>query len=189
MRRAAPIVALAIICLAASPLLAAQPRPAPPVYATANHGLTFRTLPGMTYCPLPTGWVGSDHGTILFLDRPRRCGGAGYPSGSRDFEPEVARIEVYYGYAFEEASRRPRCAGARLRFFGAWRRLCTERQGGMIRASLHATYGSGREADLALVTRQARLATDLRIFRRLAATVRSCSGEGPGTRCPRVPWF
>ena len=72
---------------------------APPVYVSPNYNLSFRSPPGAYYCPLPKGWVGSDHGTILFLQRPARCGGAGYPSSSRGFEPAgLSRIDVYYGY-------------------------------------------------------------------------------------------
>ena len=197
-RRAARIVAIAASTL-------------PPVYATANYGLTFRAPPGTTYCPLPPDWVGSDHGTTLFLERPRSCGGVGYPSNSRSFEPDVARIELYYGYVTGETPRPlPRCPGGRVRFVGSLRPICMNRDGATVRISLENRYVSDRNMErhgfpselvLTLVTRPGRLGRDLVVFRRLATTLRTCSSLWPkanghpaylvgvGPRCPHTGTF
>jgi hypothetical protein len=202
-----------LLCLAAAPIPgdAVPPRPSPHLYATANYGLTFRSPPGTTYCPLPRDWVGSDHGTVLFLERPRSCGGTGYPSSSRNFEPAVARIELYYGFvARDDPAPLPRCAGARIPFAGARRPICIRRQGNAVEAESHAYYAldppghhgnSPSEAIMRLVTRPDRLGRDLALFRRFATTVRTCTAHWPamngypsstvgvGRRCPNVGTF
>lgn len=208
-RPAALFILFLPIPLAAS---AAPPRPAPRVYATANYGLTFRSPPGATYCPLPRNWIGSDHGTVLFLENPGNCGGAGYPSSSRNFERNAARIELYYGFVtWDNPAPLPRCAGAIVPFAGSRRPICLRRNGAAAEAELHAYYPLGppgrggenapSEAILRLVTRPDRLARDLVAFRRLAASVRTCSARWPamsgrrpsvvgvGPRCPRVGTF
>src|SRR5271156_6676533 len=89
-----------------APILAAvavsAPTPAPSLYVTENYALTFRTPPHTTICALPDSWVGSDHGTVIFLAPPRSCGRPGFPSSSRGFRGNVPRIEVYYAYRVEE---------------------------------------------------------------------------------------
>jgi hypothetical protein len=189
-RRAAFVLALASFLLPLTSLFAMPPRPAPPVYATAIYGLTFRTPPGLTYCPLPRDWVGSDHRTVLFLESPGNCGGAGYPSSSRSFQRNAARIELFYEYVVWDNPKRPaRCAGARVRFIGQLRAICFHRDGAMVRASLETWYVSDRhmehdgipsQASLTLVTRPERLRRDLVVFRRLAASLRTCSSLWPG---------
>jgi hypothetical protein len=204
-RRAARLVALAAVCLPLAGLGAVPPRPAPPIYATANYNLTFRSPAGTTYCPLPSDWIGSDHGTILFLEPPRDCGGAGYPSISRGYAPsDVARIEAYYGYAVDEGPlvlRRCRKAGT-LTFLGRARTLCRRNEGGMISLEVVARYDAGATAEAIFTLRSnpARVARDLAAFRRLAASVRTCTGSlrdqqgaihrwGAGPPCPRSAWF
>ena len=206
-RQAARFVALTSALLPLASLSALPARPAPPVYATANYGLTFRTPPGLTYCPLPRDWVGSDHGTVLFLESPGNCGGAGYPSSSRSFGRDAARIELFYVYlAWDNPAPLPRCPGTRVRFINRLRPICMDRQGARVRAELRTRYDIGHgsepgEAVLGLVTRPERLRRDLAVFRRLAVTLRTCSSIWPGAsghrpsivgvgpRCPRVDWF
>jgi len=203
-RPAALSILFLLTPLAAS---AAPPRPAPRLYATANYGLTFRSPPGATYCPLPRDWVGSDHGTVLFLENPGDCGGSGYPSSSRNFERNAARIELYYGYDLSVGDplwpKQPPCrAAGRVRMLGAVRSLCRGSAAGLeVRA--RATYRADvpAEAILTLVTRPERLARDLATFRRMAASLRTCSSLWPavnghrpfvvgvGPRCPRVGTF
>jgi hypothetical protein len=204
-RRAARIVAFLFLFLPLSAPGAAPPRPAPAVYATANYALTFRTPRGTTYCPLPRGWVGSDHGTILFLESPRDCGGAGYPSIGRGFTPAyAARIEVYYGYsAADDPPSWPPCSKAgSLVLLGGGQQLCRTDEGGMVSLTATAPYSasSAAEAVLTLRSRPARLAGDLAVLRRFAAALRTCTAAWPGRHgrretfgsgppCARSGWF
>jgi len=204
-RRVARTFALAFLILPLTALGAAPPRPAPALYATSNYALTFHAPPGTTYCPLPKHWVGSDHGTILFLEPPRDCAGAGYPSIGRGFTPDtVARIELYYGYATEDdPPSRPPCRKAgRLALLGRDRQLCRTDEGGMISLTAAAPYSaaSAAEAVLTLRSRPDRLAGDLAVLRRFAAALRTCTATWPGRRgrretfgsgppCARSGWF
>jgi hypothetical protein len=203
-RSAARFVALLFLSLPLSGLDAVPPRPAPRIYATANYMLTFGTPPHTTYCPLPAHWVGSDHGTTLFLQRPRDCDGAGYPSSDRGFTPtDTARIEIYYAYSTaDDRPSPPPCREAgRLVLLGAERPLCRTDQDGMIVLTAAAPYpaSSDAEAVLTLRSRPARLAADLATFRGLAATLQTCTARlregrgfhsyGRGLPCPRARWF
>ncbi len=201
-RRLGSLGALGFALLPLASLGATPPQPAPPVYATANYGLTFRSPPGTTYCPLPRRWVGSDHGTILFLEPPRHCGGADYPSIGRGFAPaNAARLELYYGFydATDSPGPAPCREIGRLAFLGRDRPLCRADRDGMIAVSVRAAYGADgpAEAVLTLATRPDRLEADLGPFRRLAASLRTCTplwrragrGRESGPPCARSGWF
>jgi hypothetical protein len=175
------------------------PVPAPPVYVTENYFLTFRSPAGAAICPLPDDWVGSDHGTTLFLSPPEICEGAGYPSSDRGFSPDEPRIEVYYGFAFDDGppiTRHCRADGT-IKLFRRTRTLCRGAAPGDVRFTAQARYSAGGPAELVitLVTRQDRLARDLQTFRAFAATARPCSVSfsdehgkrgwaGTGAPCP-----
>jgi len=198
------VVALASVFAPLAGLGAIPPRPAPPIYATGNYNLTFHPPRGSTYCPLPRGWVGSDHGTTLFLERPRDCGDAGYSSTSRGFTPDdVARIELFYAYANGDDPQAPHCRRAGfMTLLGHRRPLCRTERGGMISLSVATPYTASTSADviLTLRTRPSRLRGDLAAFGRLAATFRTCTATwsddrghrrryGSGPACARSGWF
>lgn len=184
------------------------PRLAPSQFATGQYGLTFRVPRGATYCPLPNDWVGSDHGTTIFFERPRRCLGAGYPSSGRGFEPEkLARFELFYSYWMgEDEPPDPAChrVGQTI-FLGTKRPICEERSHGMITFTVSARYFTDIEAEayFSLVTRPERVPRDLVAFRSAARSFRTCSAlwhdsnhkkkdftTGRGPRCPRASrWF
>jgi hypothetical protein len=176
-----------------------QPRQAPPVYATHNYALTFHSPPSATYCPLPDGWVGSDHGTTLFLVPPNHCGGAGYPSTSRGFSPpDIPRIEVFYSFAIDDSPSAPKChPNGSIQFVGAVRVLCQGREGRLTTLAVSARYDAGEPAgaSLRLVTTPRRLAADRRVLERLALSFRPCRvldaspRFGTGAPCPDAPWF
>jgi len=167
--------------------------------------LSFVTAPARTtYCPLPPGWEGSDHGTVIFLEPPRYCAGVGYPSSSRDFGPNVPRFEVYYGNALEEyEAKPPKCfRAASLMLLGAARALCRAPDRDRLVLWSRATYPaiSTAELVLTLVTTPDRLTRDLSRFRKFAATVHSCrefdrrlrgkaSRWGVGAPCPKGDWY
>lgn len=182
-----------------------QPRATPPQYATENYGLTFHVPPSTTYCPLPKGWVGSDHGTVIFLERPKRCGGTGYPSSSRGYEPaDLATINIFYGYWLgeDETPAAPCQQIGTTMFLGARHPVCEERRGEQITRWVTARYQADgpAEATLTLTTRTARLQSDMATFQKTAATVRTCKTvwtapkgrftTGHGLPCPKGSrWF
>jgi hypothetical protein len=80
------VAALLIGSFAYGETLSAHPLPVPALYVTKNYGLMVRVPPRRTYCPLPADWVGSDHGTTVFLVPPADCAAtAGYPSTARSW--------------------------------------------------------------------------------------------------------
>jgi len=179
-----------------------KPVPAPLEYVTQNYDLRFRSPPHLTICPLPDDWTGSDHGATLFLVPPDKCGGAGYPSSDRGFTPDRPRVEVFY--AFRDAEDAPpfRChAVGWAKLLGRWRHTCRTEDGDDVRIGVRALYTAGEtaEVDVDLVTSPRRLSTDLRTFRRLAATIQTCTStwsdqngahkEGQGPTCPPTHWW
>ena len=192
--------AFATALLAHGACFAGTPKPAPAAYATPNYGLTFQVPPGLTYCPLPDNWVGSDHGTTLFLTPPKQCRSAGYAASERAFEPvRTPRIEIYYGWWSEDgpahACRRPRGA---VRVFDHLQPLCRVRRDGLVGVELHATYPLSGEAEamFTLLTTREALSHELAAFERLAESARTCTpigagkGFGRGPPCPKgVRWF
>ena len=194
----------AAIATQPSAVEAVAPRSAPSVYVTPNHFLTFRLPAGLYYCPLPDSWTGSDHGTVLFLRPPARCGGAGFPSSSREFSPDdTPRIEIYYGYAFDEDEGPPeKCVRvARIRIMGRSRLLCDLKMEGMKAASVSLKYqaDSSSEVILSLISRSDRFAADLVQLRAVAASIKPCKAlwtingktvsDGWGEPCPIGKWF
>jgi len=195
----------AFLAAAGSPPASAEPpRRAPARFATGQYGLTFRVPAGATYCPLPGGWSGSDHGTTIFLERPRDCGGAGYPSSGRDFAPaNVARIQLYYGHWMgeDEPPSAPCHRVAAVRMLHRVRPVCQSREPGRIAWEVSARYKADieNEAVLRLETRPGRLSLDAPLFRALAASLRTCGAVwrnglksfvvGIGPRCPAAAKF
>jgi hypothetical protein len=177
------LVPLAALLLSNAPAAPARrPLPAPPQFLTGLHALTFHSPAGSTYCPLPSDWVGSDHGTTLFLTPPARCGGAGFASGSRGWTGAgAARIDVYYGYWMGDDISGPKPCNriGSVRLLGKDRPLCRRKEKGVvIEASARFTGDSDSEVVLTLVTNPKRLAADLATLRTLAASARTCSGMG-----------
>jgi hypothetical protein len=185
--------------------LASPPRLAPARYASDKYGLTFRVPARATYCPLPSEWTGSDHGTSVFLEAPRRCDGAGYPSSSRGFEPEsVARIELYYAYWMgeDELPEGPCRRVGSILFLSVRHQVCEQRKSGFVVRRVKARYSADIEAKavLTLVTRPERLKGDMKTFTTAAASLRTCKSIwhgskgrftiGHGPLCPRsARWF
>ena len=93
MRRALFLILFGLVLVL--PALARDRRPPRPVksepaigdFTSVNYPMTFKAPASAFFCPLSPDWVGSDHGTTVFLARPKACYGAGYPSSSRGFEP------------------------------------------------------------------------------------------------------
>jgi len=83
---------------ASEPVVAA-PKPAPGLFATDTFGIIARIPRGLTYCPLPSNWIGSNHGTDVYLVPPAGCDeGVGYVSAGRPLTTIVPTISIYYGY-------------------------------------------------------------------------------------------
>lgn len=198
LRAYATVLLAAVLAL---PARAASPEQANGAFVSRSYALTFVAPPGLTYCPLPPDWVGSDHGTTLFLTPPRTCGSVGYPSMARDFEPPgTSRIEVYYGRTMDEGlgDRQMPCRRVgQMRFLSSNRPLCATTWRGMAVREVSGRYVADDETEavFTLVTYPARLPHDLAVFRALAATVHPCALpwrdaqgrpriEGSGRPCP-----
>lgn len=178
------------------------PRSAPPAYATPNYGLTFQVPRGLSYCPLPDGWTGSDHGTTLFLAPPKQCGG--YPSSSRTYAPGlIPHVDIYYGWWLDDGAfpahpcRRPYGS---IRVFGRLYPVCPLRRDGLVGVEIHGQYSLAHsddaEAVFTLLTTSRRLPRDLKMFKALVMSVRTCTVPGEGERfgtgapCPKgISWF
>jgi hypothetical protein len=189
-----------LIALALTAAVLSTPIPTPPVFVAGNYALTFQSPPATTICALPADWVGSNHGTVLFLQPPKECGGVGYPSSSRAFSEDVPRIEVYYAYWMGDPGTGPPPCNhivGRIHFIAKSRRLCQTTQGRDVRLSVSARYTADAPAwvEVALVTPTTRLSMDMRAFRRLAGSLKPCKGSwstsdgksgsfGVGAPCP-----
>jgi hypothetical protein len=197
--------------------VAAQPAPAPALYVTQNHGLAMRVPPGLTYCPLPPGWVGSDHGTVIYLAPPQSCLDRPQPGPA---------IRLFYGYNAAEyehpdgsvaASATPPeeavhgCGAARaslppgLTLLGKAASGCRHDAGGTVSIEVASVYdlvpGQGAFAPLpdhtlrvTLLTTPGRLTRDLAVFRRSRDSIRVCTPgwipRQPGRdACPEGEWW
>lgn len=191
---------LMLLILAVATVLLTVPVPAPPIFVAGIYALTFRTPPNTTICALPADWVGSNHGTIIFLEPPKDCGGVGYPSSNRSFSEDVPRIEVYYAYWMGDPGTGPapcdKVVGS-IKFVGKSRNICQKEKGQDLRISVSARYTAEAPAwvELALVTTPSRRDADLKTFRELAGSLTPCKGSwsssdgksgsfGVGSICP-----
>jgi hypothetical protein len=194
--------ALALLALAETATTSApaplpgRPLPAPALYVTHNQGLRIVIPGGLTYCPLPPDWVGSDHGVELYLTPPSGCGGAGYQSSDRDAGSQTPSIAIYYEFNTDDYVDRRRCAApVALRLFGRPARACRRREAGWITVEASANYSIGQEPhDLVLTLRTTgtRYTHDLARFRSFAKGVAVCRpewGDGHQPACPKSQWF
>lgn len=168
--------------VSASPGAAADrvfPISAPPIYRSADKNLTFPTPTGAYYCPKPEEWIGSDHGTVVFLTAPKACGGGGYASSERG-ALDAPNIQVYYGYVLDEEVRpapAPCEEIGRVVLLGSDRPLCLTLRGAIVEVRAEAPYMADIKAEAVfnLVTDAARLETDLATFRDLLRRTSTCN--------------
>ena len=207
------VLGFGLLWTAASGGTAKEPTPTKPLpangdYATGIYGLTFKPPQHASYCPLPEDWTGSDHGTVIFLEPPHACYGAGYPSSGRGFEPaDTPRIEIYYGYFMGEDIEKPapcKSVGTAT-LFGKKANLCGDTWRGLATISVSGRYVADLPAELSatLVSKPSDLSRYMPRFTALVASIRTCSekwtGGGPdkkktfvigqGPRCPPSQWF
>jgi hypothetical protein len=188
-----------------------KPEPAVGDFTSVNYPMTFKAPPNAFYCPLSDDWVGSDHGTTVFLALPKACYGAGYPSSSRGFEPgDVPRIDVYYGWDQREDDwKPPPChAAGTATLFEKPVKLCRDLREGMTTVTANGYYTvdkSGVELSVTLVTKPIDANRYMPVLKALLATMHSCtatwraadekgkivrSGQsGHGPRCPPGQWY
>ncbi len=184
------------------------PRAAPAAFVSQQYGLTFRTPPESFYCALGKDWAGSDHGTVIFLAPPARCGGAGFPSSARGWRGSPPRIEVFYGYDLVDDDDKSIPASCDrvgwIAFLGGRAPLCRKTARGRIEVSVAAKYQADEPvaAVVTLVTSRGRLVGDLGVFKVLLRSARTCSTvwrggagkpsftTGSGPPCPQsASWF
>ena len=190
---------------------AIQPKPASGDYTSSEYTVTFKAPPHAFFCPLPEGWVGSDHGTVLFLKRPDTCSGAGFPSSGRGFEPrDLPRIEVYYGFysSDDPAKAEPPCRDlGNVNLVGHRVSLCREDKDGLAVVTAHTVYrgDSASEIQMTLVTSPADAERYLASFKAVLASVHTCRDTwttydkkgrklksettGHGPQCPPGQWY
>ena len=191
---------MTVILAFAAVLLSVPPVPAPPIFVAGNYALTFRTPPNTMICALPADWVGSNHGTVIFLRPPKDCGGVGRPSSNRSFSEDVPRIEVFYAYWLGDPGTGPapckKVVGS-IKFVAKSRSICEKEEAQDLRISVSARYPADAPAwvEVALVTTPGRRDTDLKTFRELAGSLTPCKGSwsssdgksgsyGVGSICP-----
>jgi hypothetical protein len=211
---------LLILCgaFAALPALGfrAPPKPTPPEpavgdFTSSNYAVTFRAPEHAFFCPLPDGWEGSDHGTVVFLERPSACYGAGYPSSGRGFEPRAApRVEVFYAYYFDDIPRDPEppCRDlGKATLFGKPVALCERDKDGLAVVTAKGIYTgeSPSELSMSLVTKVGETARFLPVFSAMLASAHPCRATweaydtkghkrktgriGHGPQCPAGQWY
>ncbi len=54
-----------------------SPKPAPRIYVSHKFGLMMKVPAGLSFCPLPKEWAGSEEGTVIFLKPPSGCTASG----------------------------------------------------------------------------------------------------------------
>ncbi len=196
MIRTAQRLTLLAAAITPAAFAATSPRPAPRLFITGNHGVRFTVPGGLYYCPIPDGWVGSDHGTVLFFTPPRAC----------DDRADTPSISVYYGYNVpeydhgdgqprpprtDEEARRDSCTGGEIappfRLLGHTVMGCESQAGTRIAISVTALYVLDTDAEdppdpdhiltVSLSTRIDRQARDLRTFRSLLAGITICTPD------------
>lgn len=178
--------AKATVTEAARPSAAVLPKPAPRIYRSSDKNLTFPSPAGSFYCPLPDDWIGSDHGTVVFLTPPDRCGGGGGYASSGRGALNASNIQIYYGYDVLAEDEKPPpdpCEEiGKVRFFGMNRPLCITRTPAHVEVRAEAPYmAEGADYDLkaeaafTLVTSPDRLQTDLETFKGLLMSTGTCN--------------
>jgi len=178
---------LALAGLAAAAIAAAETRPrsAPSLFNAGEYALTFHVPKGATYCPHPQNWVGTNHGTRIFLKPPGRCVDADDPSIVQGFAPHTTpRIEVYYWYDVlpdQERAPAPACRPvASTTFLGRSTLVCRDADWDLPRGMIALTVSGKYEADVAaeaavtLITTSERQERDLATFLAVVRSVRPC---------------
>jgi hypothetical protein len=153
--------------------------PAPPIFVSGK-AVTFRSPPGTTICPLSDDWVGSDHGTTLFLEPPKGCGGTGFPSSARHWDDDrlTRHMAIFYAYWMgEDEPPPPACQPFdKVTLMGSERQLCASRIPGGMRLWARARYVADSESwmEVSLTTRGETLPEDLRRFRAWTTSIHAC---------------
>jgi hypothetical protein len=184
------------------------PRPAPPLFASPNYGIMASIPSGLTYCPLPTDWVGSDHGTEIYLTPPAGCRRyEGYSSSSRGETNSVPTISLFYASNVVEVdlpnySGPPRneselmkvtCEDSQisapngLTLLGKPAVGCRYNHGDQVTITVAQLYSLEKsrlneapdcELIVTLATTWPRLAKDLRIFAAITTSISICTPKG-----------
>ncbi len=193
------------------------PQPAPRLYVTSNYGLMAKIPRGLMYCRLPDGWMGSDHGTVLFLEPPSGCiPSHSYPSSDRPTADFVPAIFFYYEHNVADIDRgkdesspprtsseyvRQSCERPYLKIPSGLRLLgrpavgCRHDDGDRVDITLAALYWSGNEGVIVtLSTNRKRLSHDLPMLAKVASAISVCKPSWDKSRrvapaCPDAPWW
>jgi hypothetical protein len=187
------------------------------VFVTQQYGLIADLPPGLTYCPLPADWVGSDHGTQVYLVPPDRCGEVrGYASSARIPASFVPAIAIFYSRNVADIHRADRedsppetnteladqmCGDVYaplppgIVLLGTPAAGCRADQDGVATIQAMALYANAdspaNKPDhiliVSLETTSDRLRADLPIFSRIAAGIRVCNPSWSKANLSREP--
>jgi hypothetical protein len=157
--------------------------------------LTIKVPSGLSYCPLPKKWSGTDEGTVLFLEPPSACLDHGATSSAtRLIAGFVPSVTVYYRAntgrydnfdgdipplrSTEELAHQfcPRPLRSELTLLGQPAFTCrVDLSGNKVRTILATLDGSAEKiVVVTLLTTQDRLAGDQRVFENVVAAVTAC---------------
>lgn len=217
-RKFCSLLAPPILCVGMEPQTDLfPPQPAPRLYVTNNYGLIAKIPAGLTYCRLPEGWVGSDHGTVLFLEPPSSCiPSHSYPSSDRPTPEFVPAIYLYYEhnvadvdrghgdsspprtsaeYADQSCEKPYRKIPPGFTLLGRSATGCRHNAGDRVEIALLALYWSGSEGVIVtLSTTRERLSRDLPMLRKVTSAISVCKpawdkSTRPVPACPGAPWW
>jgi hypothetical protein len=188
---------------------------APKLYVSQKFGLVVNVPPGLSFCPLPRNWYGSEEGTVLFLEPPVAGLASGQSSAMRPVDGFVPSITVRY---FVNRSREdhydgtiPRpgtseefarqfCQGPfasqDLKLFKESAFTCRSAlPGDKVQIVLMAVYDSAqKDVVVTLLTTADRLTADKKILASLASGIATCQASSSTERrgaaaCPRANWW
>jgi hypothetical protein len=164
--------------------------------------------PGLTYCPLPRDWIGSDHGTEVYLVPPAACGlSTAYQSSDRFLESRVPTIGLFYAFNVTEIEHKsglyspPRTSREVLAIYctephtrapdgihllGVPAAGCLIEHGRSVEVRVAGVYSAaGATGELpdhvlivSLTTTKGRLGKDLGVFKMVAGGIHVCTPHG-----------
>ncbi len=197
-----------LLLLAALQLPSHSPKPAPPVYVSSQFGLAVQVPKGLTYCPLPRYWSGTEDGTVLFLEPPADCiENPGSASSTRRATPTVPYIALRH---HRNAGRKDNfdeippaqstlelaeqlCAkpevSAQFKLFGKPAVICrSDLPSGDVRIVLLSLFDSRRKLLLLdLHSTKVRLAADSKILESVAEGISECKPIAASNASEKIP--
>lgn len=169
---------------------------APHHYVSQKFGLMIKVPSGLSFCPLPSEWAGSEEGTVLFLKPPSSCldvkadssttrPTSGFtPSITIYYRGNVSKYDPFDGKipasATSEELARQYCPdffiSPDLKLFDQHAVTCRfELHSNRVRIVLMSLYDSTNNAlMISLLTTKDRLEADKRVLAKLSSSISAC---------------